>query len=495
MPEFDLTKLSFGAPAAERDINQGLIHDFVESDSFAQLQARKKTLVLGNRGVGKSALFKVLADRERDKNNLVLELAPENYSYEILSQHMASEAQGSWAKQGAYAAAWKYLIYVLVMKAITKAGPSYKSGSAAKIYNFLRDNFKGEQSSPIGILVSYLKRMEGIKIGTYESTVKTRELTSLYRLEEVTTLMPAIDELCQKRKVVILVDELDRGWDASEDAKAFVAGLVQAALSVNDQHQHLTVFVSLRKELYDSIPSLYEDAQKYRDVMETVAWEEESLLSLVAKRVRHTVPKTKTLSDAECWNAVFAETLQYRQTKSFNYIVDRTLYRPREIIQFCTDCLEEARRGSAFPIDYHVISHSEASYSTERAKDIAAEYRFQYPGLLSLFEAFRGSTYSWSREDLDEFLLRIAMGDIKLDKSVTWVLDQEPDFLLDVLWRVGFFRALAVGGIKALRRSGSQYVGPHQVDSLSLHNIQRLSVHQMFRAGLGMKETRDVPSD
>ena len=29
--------------------------------------------------------------------------------------------------------------------------------------------------------------------------------------------------------------------------------------------------------------------------------------------------------------------------RSFNYMIDRTLYRPREIIQFCTDALEEGR--------------------------------------------------------------------------------------------------------------------------------------------------------
>jgi len=166
MSAYDLSKLSFGAPAAERDINHGLIHYFVESESFAQLIARKKTLVLGNRGSGKSALFKVLAEREKDKGSLVLELAPENYSYEILSQHMAKESEGSWAKQGAYAAAWKYLIYVLVMKEVAKSGPKLKTGAAAKIYTYLRDNFKGEQTNPIGVLFSYLKRMEGIKIGS-----------------------------------------------------------------------------------------------------------------------------------------------------------------------------------------------------------------------------------------------------------------------------------------------------------------------------------------
>ena len=133
MSEFDLGRLSFGAPAAERDIAQGLIHYFVESDTFALLQARKKTLVIGNRGAGKSALFKVLAERERAKHSLVLELAPGNYSYEILTQHMVPESKGSWAKQGAYAAAWKYLIYVLVMKELTHAVQALKFFAKIKV--------------------------------------------------------------------------------------------------------------------------------------------------------------------------------------------------------------------------------------------------------------------------------------------------------------------------------------------------------------------------
>src|ERR1035437_4080413 len=139
-PQIDISKLSFGAPAAERDINQGLIHYFVESDTFAQLVKRTKTLILGNRGAGKSALFKVFADRERKKGSLVLELAPENYSYEILSAQMAKESEGAWKKQGAYAAAWKYLIYVLVMKGLNKEGRRLKTGAAAKIYEYRRDN-------------------------------------------------------------------------------------------------------------------------------------------------------------------------------------------------------------------------------------------------------------------------------------------------------------------------------------------------------------------
>jgi energy-coupling factor transporter ATP-binding protein EcfA2 len=485
-------ELNFGAPAAERDINQGLKDYFVESDAFRRVYAREKYVILGNRGSGKSAIFKMIAERERESGTLVIELSPEDYSYEMLSSIMVGETEGSWAKQGAYAAAWKYLIYVLIMKGLIKQGPSFKRGAAAQIYNYLRDNHSGHQDNPIGLLISYLKRIEGLKVGTFEASIKTKELVKLYKLEDIHKLLPALKELCEKRRVVVLIDELDRGWDASEDARSFVAGLFQAAISINEHTPNMRVLISLRRELYDSIPSLYEDAQKYRDVMEVISWDEPSLLQLVANRIRHTVRSLASCNNIECWNSVFAETLDYRQTKSFNYFVDRTLYRPREIIQFCTDSLEESRKSKFWPINYPVISKSELVYSEHRTKDIAAEYRFQHPGLMSIFEVFRGRSYSFDREELEFLCLGINTGEYVVDGAARWVLEQEPEYLIENLWRIGFLRAQAVGGVKALRRSGSQYLGPHQVSNLNLRNVPRFQVHPMFRSYLGLKEAKET---
>jgi hypothetical protein len=491
----DLTKLSFGAPAAERDIAQGLAEYFVESDAFGRLVARQKTIVIGNRGTGKSALFKVLADRARKTGVIVLELSPENYSYEMLCNALKAEKEGSWAKHGAFASAWKYLIYVLVMKQVSEHGAKLKRGAAEKIYTYLRDNHSGVTDSPIAVLISYLKRMEGIKIAGYEAALKTRELAKLYRLEEIEPLLPHLAELTARRKVLVLVDELDKGWDTTEDAKAFVSGLFHACVSINEKDPNLTVYVSLRQELYDSIPALYDDAQKYRDIIETIRWDETTLLAVVANRIRYSLPELQDKSDAEAWASVFAETLQYRKNRSFNYMIDRTLYRPREIIQFCTDSVEEARSQKTVPIDYGVISRAELLYSDARQKDIAGEYRFQYPGLQSIFELFRGRTYLMERNELSELCLTVSIGETKVDKEARWALDQDPDYLIEVLWRVGFLRAYAVGGLKAMRRSGSSYVGPHQVSTLNLQGITRFQVHPMFRASLGMKEPkREVSS-
>ena len=486
-----MSKLNFGAPAAERDINEGLDDYFVESDAFRRVAAGRKTVVLGNRGTGKSAIFKVIAARDRHSGRTVIELAPEDYSYEMLSKVMLQESAGSWAKTGAYTVAWKYLIYVLVMKELTRKGQRLKSGAASDIYRYLRDNHEDMADNPIGQLISFMKRLEGIKVGKHEASAKTRELDRLYRLEEIEPLLPKLDDLCAKANVRVFVDELDRGWDASEDAQGFVAGLFQACISINNRHPHLQVTMSLRQELYDSIPTLYEDAQKYRDLIEILAWDEPLLLELSANRIRHSVPALRGAGDETAWGAIFAETLEYRQTKSFNYIVDRTLYRPREIIQFCTQCVEQKSKMHAeYPMNYSVVTEAEQNYSSERCRDLASEYRFQYPGLLEVFNVFRGRVYLIDRQDLEEICLGIATGEVKVGAASDWVADKNPDQLVEILWRVGFLRAQAVGGIKARRRSGSSYLGPHQISNLNLDNLTRFHIHPMFRAYLGMKEPK-----
>jgi energy-coupling factor transporter ATP-binding protein EcfA2 len=494
----NINRLDFGALAAERDILQGLKDYFYESESYRNFSNGNKSVLLGNRGSGKSAIFKILSEHYKKERAFVIELAPENYSYEILSETMAKEAEGSWAKQGAYAAAWKYLIYVVAMKRLSTDRPNLLEGKGRPIKKYLRDNFYGAQSTPIDAFISYLKRLEGVKIGPYEASVKARELRRLYKLEEINELLPVLNEVCAKNSIVIFVDELDRGWDASEDAQAFVSGLFQAALSINQTTPNFKVLVSLRKELYDNIPALYEDAQKVWDLIEVIEWDEPSLFDMITRRIRHSLKEMggrksgewsedKVPSD-EVWSAVFAETLEYRKTKSFNYMIDRSLYRPRELIQFCNIAKEKAKQAGALPIDYQIISEAEFSYSENRTKDIAAEYKFQYPGLLSVFEAFRGRVYTFEREDLEFLALQITLGDIPTSAEASWVKDQDAEFMIDALWQVGFLRAQAVGGVKARRRSGSTYLGPHQISNLHLRNLSRFHVHPMFRDYLGMKE-------
>ncbi|MEX5633981.1 P-loop ATPase, Sll1717 family [Parafrankia sp. FMc2] len=476
----DLSRLNFGAPAAERDVRRGLDAYFIESAAYRNMNAGTKTILVANRGAGKSAILKTMAHRNRDRGESVIELSPEDYSYEFLSGAMIRESEGAWAKLGAYAVAWKYLLLVLIMKELTKRHGRIRRGAESQIYAYLRDNHHGGSVTPFDAFVSYLRRIESVKVGRVEGGIRARELQKLYRLEELDHLFVPLGRLCARAGVTVLVDELDRGWDASEDAQAFVAGLFQACMTLNDLSPRLRVYMSLRQELYDNIPALYDDAQKFRDLIEVVRWDEPQLWRLIACRIRHTVPGLTAASDDQCWAAAF-----HAPRWSFRFIVDRSLRRPREIIQYCSHALDHAQQvngRSGLRISRRDITAVEATYSGERTRDIAAEYRFQYPGLLSVFEAFRGRRATWTREDLELLLLDLATGSVRISREATrWTSGRDPDQLLEVLWNVGFLREYSP-------TSAEWDDGNAQVPYSSTRGMPAFAVHPMFRQHVGTQD-------
>ena len=71
------------------------------------------------------------------------------------------------------------------MKEISTRRIQLGMGAGGQIYKYIRDNHANQQASKLAALVSYLKRMEGVKIGRYEAAVRARELERLYKLEEI----------------------------------------------------------------------------------------------------------------------------------------------------------------------------------------------------------------------------------------------------------------------------------------------------------------------
>lgn len=286
----------FGAPAAERDIAYGLADYFVDTTAYERIRSGNKVIVVGSRrGSGKTAIFQMLAREERARGTSVVELSPDDYSYEMMASASAADERGSWAKTSAYAVAWKYLLLVQVMQQLARTIGN--RGANRPIVRFLRDNLVGHQDSPIASLISYLKRIESVKIGTYEAGIKVRELDRLY------------------------------------------------------------------------------------------------------------------------------------------------------------------------------------------TKNIAAEYRYQFPDLRSVFEAFRGGARTYDRDELEHVCLELALGEHRVSESAGWVADQEPEALIHILWRVGFLLAKVPGAAPRTGR-GTAYAGYHHVSTLSLRNATGFEVHPMFRSYL-----------
>jgi hypothetical protein len=478
-----IQKVNFGKLAAENEIEAGLKEYFIETGAFNRLKDKSKSILLGNRGSGKSAIIKMIAEYSKANGLLVVELTPEDYSYEMLQKSMVSEKDGSWAKIGAYTASWKYLIYVLAMKNYFEDNKTILKSSSRRIFDFIRNKHKINNRNYWDIFISYLNRIEGIKIGAYEAGLKKTELQELYKLEEIQSLLPDFKILSNRKPIIFLVDELDKGWDASEDAKAFIGGLFQASISINQMFDNFRVIVSLRKELYDNIPALYDDFQKYNDIFEIIEWENKSLLNLISKRIGHSIVEFSKLTPIEKWRKIFNEKVN--NVDSFKYIADRSLYRPREIIQFCIESRQRAIEIRSDKIDTNSIITSEIRYSEKRTKDIATEYKTQYSNLIDIFEAFRGLNSILTRVQLEEICSKILKGEIKTNET-HWLKNQSEEFLITVLWQVGFLNIFTNCYIEGKQIEG--YYGSHQVGQSNIGNIKFFMIHPMFRMFLGIIE-------
>lgn len=370
------------------------------------------------------------------------------------------------------------------MKELAGRASNVKSKSLKRIKSYLSNNYTGCQESIVRQIISFMKRIESVKIGNLDVHIKTKELDDIYKLSGIEELLPDLITLCEDKKVVVLVDELDRGWDGSEDARAFVAGLFAAATSMNTLTPDFHVLISLRRELYDNIPAIHEDAQKFRDLLRYVEWDEDGLRNLIERRITSGIGLHNLLFVGGAWEKLFVPQMSNGES-TFKYMIDRTLYRPREIIQFCTQCIEKAPAGSAI-IDERTIRSAELVYSRDRTQDIAQEYRFEYPGLEEILETFRGTSPTWARVDLELHCLRILTANI-CPEAASWLSGKDEKAVIKTLWRVGFLLAHVNTEDVAAADGPELVLGSHQVATLNLEMARVFTIHKMFHTHLGIQ--------
>jgi hypothetical protein len=481
----DIRLLNLGSDSAERDITVGLADYFYQNSTYHKFFNSDKTILVGNRGAGKSAIFKYMAAAAARKGHLIIELSPEEYSYELLSQYLRSEKEGSWGKQSAYSVAWQYLLYNLIFKKVVEQKRGLLLGVQKDIYAYVTNNLNSQNLNSIGILFEYLKRLEHVKLGSHESFHKSRELQSLYSLEEITDLLPSLKTLLKKTRVKIFIDELDKGWDNSEDAKYFLAGLFQAAQKLNRISPNLRVYISIRQELFDNIPQIYEDAQKIREDVEVIRWGKSELLELIGLRIAHCFPEVRQYTGLRRWNSVFASRMSAYHSDSVDYIIDRTQLRPRELLQFCKLCVDYYRNGKR--IDESTIFAAEEVFSEQKTKDLASEYRFKYPYLLDLFEVFRGRKSHFEKEDLEFLLLATVCGELHVDRAADWVLEMDYLELKKLLWHIGFLKAKVPRSMQHPATGHDAYLGYYELPTINLENVSHFCIHPALVSFLSLK--------
>lgn len=345
----------FGTIDAEND--KRLLEYFVKSNSLKRIQDYEKSIVIGRKGTGKTAIYKFL---ENEESQHVAPLLFRDYPWKVHDKFKNSIV----TEKESFVNSWLFLIYVEVIKLIVSSKKSYKwwgkeRRAVRKLEKWLKRNWGSstfnhkKTMNPMGksYVFSFEPKVLGNSLGSLSSTFKEDDqlgntLSEINKKLEDVTLKLVRDD----KKYILLFDELDLGYGPNDEAYLTrIIGLLLAAYySYSNLNKNIRVYIFLRSDIFELIE--FQDKNKIRDnLVEVLNWnyidetDNLSLKSIVSKRIEENTG-AQFSGFNENWNLVFEDQNIGSNQKKWNYISDRTFLRPRDYIKYLNLSLEAAKK-------------------------------------------------------------------------------------------------------------------------------------------------------
>ncbi|BDI21006.1 hypothetical protein ANSO36C_68080 (plasmid) [Nostoc cf. commune SO-36] len=474
---FDLSKVDLGNDEAEQD--KRLREYFLKTSNYKNALAGKKTIVIGRKGSGKSAIFRLMQDELETLGSLVIPITPDQYSWSLLRDY--KEIGISLAQ--AHTNAWKMTLLSSVLCKLHESNLLLKKSELFKYSQYMRDAYTINSENWFLNLVNKAKNiLSGVKIKGI--IIELRDVNAipipLKVIEEIRSLL--LKEWPLEKKVHIIIDRLDDSWDGSEESKNLIIGLLKAANEINAAFtDKLIVTVFLRSDIYDSL--FFNDQDKLRQNEETLNWSVDELKDVVCERVRVSLGLGDSESNQEIWKKVFSDKNYRSKASAEKYIIDRTFKRPRDIISFVRFAIEIAVRSNHTVIEPDDTRLAEQEkYSQSKYTDLIIEYQHQVPYVKDILTIFSGSLHKISQSEMISKL-----NDFTKHKNI-YVNSNE---LIRQLFIWGVIGIKRQGGARVKQRGGVHFYYYYDDPSINPLSYNEYYIHPSLRYYLNISEKRE----
>jgi hypothetical protein len=224
-----------------------------------------------------------------------------------------------------------------------------------------------------------------------ELVSRARKVIDGSQLRELSVVLDLLKKVDNKNKwaepCYILIDNLDDRW-VDENIKYKMINSLIEAIKQFRKVDKLKILVSLRMDVIER--SIQENSssgfqrEKFRDYIVEIVWDEKQLKKIVDERFRY-LYKRKYTSQNVNFEDIFDCTIA--SENPFNYLINRTLLRPRDIIAFVNACLLQAENKIA--VNSTDIKNAERNYSLDRRQALIDEWRTAFPTLEQILRVFQ----------------------------------------------------------------------------------------------------------
>lgn len=421
---------NIGGGAAESD--RLLQEAFYETGLYRSISSRddRRCFLVGRTGSGKSAALQRLADQLPAH---VIRINPDDLSLPYITDLGVVRYLASLEVRldPLFNALWKHVLLVEIIK--HRYGV-YSQDAQQRFIALIMDKIKRNRSKQAAL--AYLEQFEGkfwcetdqrvkeisrtfesqvnaeaggkISVGIGElsvggggnqaaSSTERTELVNRFQRIVNDTQLPRLNQMMNvldedildspQNFTYILIDDLDRDWADEQIANMLIRCLFQVVVSLQ-RVRNLKILVALRTNIFEALDFGRTGGQeeKFRDLTLRVHWTKGDLIELLDQRVvvaaqHHSVPDVSQFTD-------LLPGVNKTRGSALDFILDRTLMRPRDAIAFVNQCLNLATGKDR--LTWKEIHAAETAYSNDRLLALRDEWKPTFPGIDRVLHTFRG---------------------------------------------------------------------------------------------------------
>lgn len=366
--EENIRKL-FGAEAAEDEELERLQSYYIKSDTHNKFVADLPLRILvGHKGIGKSALFKMAIKEDELNNRLPILIKPDDISDLAYNSNDFNKLIREW-KNG--------LQEIIAEKVLSSFG-----------------TYKDEVSNN-------LKNVGG---KLFQFLIKTLDKTAENYISFDETKKHLVNSFLERKKITIYIDDLDRGWQSKQEDITRISALLNAVRDLSNDNNGLQFRISLRTDVYYLVRTSDESTDKIENSVVWHSWTNHQILLLLVKRIQQflgnefDVEKSKNFEQSvlatylePIFEKKFNDVGKWENAPMYKILMSLIRKRPRDLVKLCTLAARDAEEKGYEKIRTENFKAIFESYSQNRIQDTVNEFKSELPQIERLLLSMKPS--------------------------------------------------------------------------------------------------------
>lgn len=332
-------------------------------------------ILVGQKGIGKSALFRIAIAEQAELGNMPILIKPDDIA-ELGEKHDSLII--SIRK-------WKFgLTDIIARKVLIEFG-IFDDGISSRIIKV------GGKIIPL----------------LTESILKNKEKADLTQAQKL-----LIDRFLISNKIVVYIDDLDRGWQNRKEGLIMISALINSIRDMSMENPGLLFKLALRSDVFTAVRTEDESSDKFDGLVVWQTYVLNDIFIMLVKRIltflgkpysdenlKQSGQKYLAYNLDSIFERVFQGKGKWDEVPMYRVLLSLIRNRPRDIVKLCTLAARKAHiEKSSIIKSSHILSILQ-EYSKGIINDTIAEYKSELPQIERLIYGMKPARKEKSAED------------------------------------------------------------------------------------------------